>query len=150
MYEVLSFDFEIKHLPGIENHLPDVLSRFYDDDPRREERPDYVSLLGALPATEATEQTIQELWTNNTPVATGVQGVVEDSTLEGTAYTESLGPEDLSVIEDGELQRVYIQRAHSNGHIHGQADQIIAESDLAGHVSTMSETCSRMFTMSAV
>jgi hypothetical protein len=80
MYEVLSFDFEIKHLPGIENHLPDVLSRFYDDDPRREERPDYVALLGALPATEETERNIQNLWTNNAPVVTGVQGVVENST----------------------------------------------------------------------
>ena len=54
---------------------------------------------------------------------TGVQGVVEDSTLEGTAYTESVGPEDLSVIEDVELQKVYIQRAHANGHI-GAGDMV--------------------------
>lgn len=36
MDEILTYDFTMEHLPGLLNHLPDALSRFYDDDPRTE------------------------------------------------------------------------------------------------------------------
>jgi transposase InsO family protein len=48
MDEILGYDFEMVHLPGIENHLPDVLSRFYDNDPRLEDdKPRYILQLTA-------------------------------------------------------------------------------------------------------
>jgi len=123
MFEILSFDFEIKHLPGIENHLADVLSRFYDNDPRMNERPDYVRLLGALPAEETQSQDLQELWVQGSPITPGILGVVEDNELEGIVFSEPLGPEDLSVVEDTELQQTYMKRAHANGHL-GAGDMV--------------------------
>lgn len=38
MDEILTYDFTMEHLPGLLNHLPDALSRFYDEDPREETR----------------------------------------------------------------------------------------------------------------
>jgi transposase InsO family protein len=36
MDEILTYNFTMEHLPGLLNHLPDAMSRFYDDDPRDE------------------------------------------------------------------------------------------------------------------
>ena len=62
--EILSFDFKIEHIPGIANHLPDALSRFYDSDPRTVESKGYGALLGALRPLEVEElQDITEVFT---------------------------------------------------------------------------------------
>jgi transposase InsO family protein len=41
MDEILTYNFTMEHLPGLLNHLPDVMSRFYDDDPREETKIHY-------------------------------------------------------------------------------------------------------------
>ena len=114
MYEILSFNFEIRHLPGLENHLPDALSRFYYNDTRKEDRPDYVAIMGALTVAETDETTAvevkQNLWTENTLVIPSVTGIQSDSTTEGTIYTQALGPENMVVVEDKEFHKWYIRR----------------------------------------
>ncbi len=97
--EILLFDFKIVHVPGIENHLPDALSRFYDSDQRTLEKPNYGALLGSL---IAREEKIPEL---------------------ADVFTVALGSDDLDFLEDKELQKVLMERAHLSGHI-GAADMV--------------------------
>ena len=117
MHEILSFDFEIKHLPGIQNHLPDALSRFYDNDPRDEVRLDYSSLLGSLTGEKGKLQSLDSIWVEKAPVFLGITGLEQDDVTDGTVYTEAIGPDELELIEDKELQRIYIERAHISGNL---------------------------------
>jgi transposase InsO family protein len=126
MYEILSFDFEIKHLPGIANQVPDALSRFYDDDPRTQERPDYVALMGAL-IEETCENSLDEIWVNYAPVFLGLtqdQEAIEEAGISGAGiFTESIEPEYLEKLEDNKMKESFIWRAHINGH-RGAGDMV--------------------------
>ena len=104
MDEIMQYDFEMIHLPGISNHLPDVISRIYDFDPREEgDESTYVLVLAQ------TEKEIAEALKGDEQ---------EDSRLEGH-FNESL--EDLEELTDLELRTTFIKQAHLAGHV-GAAD----------------------------
>jgi transposase InsO family protein len=101
MDEVLQYDFEIKHIPGLVNHLPDRLSRFYDEDPRDPGDTD-----GNKYVLAAVEEDLQIEKEINSKLISGV-------------YTQSL--DDLEELKDESLKKDIMLRAHSEGHI-GAAD----------------------------
>ena len=121
MHEILSFNIHFEHIPGIENHLPDALSRFYDDDPRIEEKPDYVALMGSM-VIESLPQ-LQDTWVERAPVYNAVDASDNEAVIADKVYTEVVTPEELQIIESKEMQKEIIERAHIHGHI-GAGDMV--------------------------
>jgi len=97
MDEILQFDFTMEHIPGLDNHLPDQLSRFYDEDPREE--PDRRYTLATLQVQEQ-----ESLTSANIPDA---------------VYSEEL--DALEVENNRKMQTTLLRQAHLRGHL-GAAD----------------------------
>jgi hypothetical protein len=96
--EILQFDFEMIHLPGLLNHLPDRISRIYDFDPREPE-PDYNFLLTVIKDDDLLDE--------------------DFGSLKSGIYSGSL--DDNTIETDLNLRRNLMERAHLMGHI-GAAD----------------------------
>ena len=106
--EIMEYDFDIIHLPGLENHLPDALSRLYEsDDNVVEDRNEMVMAIIVD----------NELHLENAPAGSGLRPGVYSETLE-----------ELEIVDDQSLRIDIMNRAHAGFHegAAGMARQIRA------------------------
>ncbi len=61
MDELGEFRFKITHLPGIENHLPDALSRFYGNNEREEVTSEGIFLAGVIEDLRIQTEDLEEV-----------------------------------------------------------------------------------------
>jgi len=155
MDEILKYDFKIEHKPGVLQHFEDAISRIYDNDPREKEADFNVDALMAVIQeveleTDITEQTMHD-WIgdirersqslNDTALMCSV--VTVENVAEITLNKElSKDLDDLEEIQDLELRRTYMYRAHqSGGHLGGVAMVKQIQSATGGTWSTILKDC---------
>jgi hypothetical protein len=94
--EILEYDFDIVHLPGLENHLPDALSRLYEAEQSEWDRP-----VGLVLAHFAENEIIVDETELDIGIRPGIYSIDLDN---------------LDVVEDLELRNDIMTRAHIGFH----------------------------------
>jgi hypothetical protein len=61
MDELSEIRFKITHLPGMKNHLPDALSRFYDNNDREEVTSEGIFLAGVIEDLRIQTEDLEEV-----------------------------------------------------------------------------------------